>query len=877
MRILRLRVANFRGIEARTIEFARTGITVIEGPNESGKTSLLHALDLVFEYPAESKHTDVLASKPIGQDVSTEIEVDAVAGPYEFRLMKRFHAKRVTELHVRLPAVEEHTSREAHDRLRQILATSVDLLLWRALRIVQGAALEIPELALKPSLSEALNRAAGGAAAGAREKSLLDAVEEEYQRYFTQTGQPRKDSVELAAAVTGLQGEIDSTAAALAKFDADVDRAEELAAAITSLQVKAAEAQDTERKHKETREKVSRLESDAKLLRSKSNSAQAAFKEAERHVKERALLVQAALDARAKARTLADDLAASEPAFHALEKEAIEAEAQRTKAEEALARAEAAHVAAKRDLEEARDLVDCGILEQRWRTVETADRDAATAHQTIESNKVTDAKRKTLEEANKAVVEARAKLEVGSPKARIVAHRSLHPVIDGEVHLLQEAEEREFPILQSMRISVPDVADVEVVPGADTRGLREEFEKAEKVLKGLLEELGVENLDHAIRENAALADAKRTVKNHDRIVGEALGDLSREKLEHKLTSVRTRVEAAKARRGPDSPPLPMFDETQGCLLDAEQDLKTAKADLIVASGRSDSNRTRLSEAKVKAAESRTKAHSVSVEADLAEDRVTSARSGVSDAELERRAVDLATVAEVATRAAETAERDLASADPEHVELLLRNAHAASERMKTELRRLQDEELKVKTLLTDHGEDGLSEQFDAKSTDLERAAGDLRRHEGKMAAAKLLRDVMREERDKAQRAYVAPLRGRIESLGRHIFGPTLQVEMDDDLRTVSRTLNGLRVPYESLSGGTREQLGIITRLACAMAVAQDGGVPVILDDALGYSDPRRLEEMGAVLSVAARDCQIVLLTCMPDRYRHIGEATIVALP
>jgi uncharacterized protein YhaN len=33
------------------------------------------------------------------------------------------------------------------------------------------------------------------------------------------------------------------------------------------------------------------------------------------------------------------------------------------------------------------------------------------------------------------------------------------------------------------------------------------------------------------------------------------------------------------------------------------------------------------------------------------------------------------------------------------------------------------------------------------------------------------------------------------------------------------------------------------------VAKDGGTPVILDDALGYTDPERLKLMGAVLAVA----------------------------
>jgi uncharacterized protein YhaN len=52
------------------------------------------------------------------------------------------------------------------------------------------------------------------------------------------------------------------------------------------------------------------------------------------------------------------------------------------------------------------------------------------------------------------------------------------------------------------------------------------------------------------------------------------------------------------------------------------------------------------------------------------------------------------------------------------------------------------------------------------------------------------------------------------------------------------------------------------------------VPLIIDDALGNTDPERLEGMAAVLSVAGRECQIIVLTCYPERYRHVATAEIV---
>ena len=60
-----------------------------------------------------------------------------------------------------------------------------------------------------------------------------------------------------------------------------------------------------------------------------------------------------------------------------------------------------------------------------------------------------------------------------------------------------------------------------------------------------------------------------------------------------------------------------------------------------------------------------------------------------------------------------------------------------------------------------------------------------------------------------------------------------------MRIGSRTLSGRTVPYESLSGGAKEQLGIVARLAGAALVAKEDSVPVVIDDALGFTDADRL--------------------------------------
>jgi uncharacterized protein YhaN len=128
--------------------------------------------------------------------------------------------------------------------------------------------------------------------------------------------------------------------------------------------------------------------------------------------------------------------------------------------------------------------------------------------------------------------------------------------------------------------------------------------------------------------------------------------------------------------------------------------------------------------------------------------------------------------------------------------------------------------------------------------------------------------------------VEPLRAQVLQLGRIVYGPAFDVEIDpDDLRVTSRRLDqgANAIPWDGLSAGAKEQLGTIARLAGAMLVAKDGdGVPVLFDDTLGFTDPQRLAAMGALIAVAGRTCQVIVLTCFPERFASVGGATRVAL-
>ena len=63
---------------------------------------------------------------------------------------------------------------------------------------------------------------------------------------------------------------------------------------------------------------------------------------------------------------------------------------------------------------------------------------------------------------------------------------------------------------------------------------------------------------------------------------------------------------------------------------------------------------------------------------------------------------------------------------------------------------------------------------------------------------------------------------------------------------------------------------------AALVAKEDTVPVVIDDALGFTDPDRLTKMGAVFDTVGHHGQVIVLTCTPARYLGVQDAHVIEL-
>lgn len=127
---------------------------------------------------------------------------------------------------------------------------------------------------------------------------------------------------------------------------------------------------------------------------------------------------------------------------------------------------------------------------------------------------------------------------------------------------------------------------------------------------------------------------------------------------------------------------------------------------------------------------------------------------------------------------------------------------------------------------------------------------------------------------AHDAYIGPIRNELRPLLSMVLpGAELTLDADSVLPT------GLSRPegedsYDQLSGGTQEQIALLVRLAFARLLAKSGTpAPIILDDAIVYTDDDRIERMFNALTQQAGDMQIIVLSCRQKVFRGLGGQTL----
>ncbi|GAA2002699.1 AAA family ATPase [Catenulispora subtropica] len=902
MRLLRIRLTDFRAVADRELTFAERGVTVVEGPNESGKSSTIEAFGLLLDELDSSKKEAVRAVKPRHTDAHPEVEAEFRVGDHHLVYRKRW-LRPLTELRVLAPSPETLTGREAHERVQAILHQATDYDLFKALRVLQDKPFDVDRIAGSVSLRAALDAAAGGAGpTDGAEDTLVQRVEKEFARYYTPkhhqpTGEYRAALDAREAAVR----EADELAETLARVEADAERHGVVSGHLAELQrrlatdrgeaeefrKKAAEVEARRRRRDDATTLVERAERDAELAARAWEARQALVLSVSDHEAELAE-VRAEITEHASVRAAADERRDGALAMHQAADEAHRLALRRYQEADA-------------DYRWMRDAHELERVKADRESLDDAGRDVAVAQAELAATEIDDRLVDEIDAADRAVRDARTAIEVTAATVRVERLGEAAVTLSGpagvpearkpdaaastatsSVALVETAVAVPGGEPVARRITDPLVVEAEGVlrvtltPGASERELRAKLDEAESSLTSLCAQAGVRDLASArvrlhrhVEARASLQAAKS-----------ALQKLSKDPLA--LADEQARLEARIAdhldRRDPDSLPPAGRHEAETVAEHRRAESEETAAHLGLAAGALRSAEAETIRLAAVAENLRGLADHLAAEHEAARARLADARAAASDDAVEARDGEAAEALAAAVEDRAVHDAAYREAEPEQVALLLANARGVVERTEAEIAEARAELQRLAGRLETVGDDLADRQREAEAR---RDAADRERHAvtARAEAARLLRETLLRRRDEATRAYQGPFKERVEQFGRLVFGASFGVTVDTELRISHRTLHGRTDPYGELSTGAREAVAMCVRLACAALVSPEGGVPVIVDDALGAADPGRRRTLGALLAHAGgsgEGAQIIVFTCDPDRYRAVGSAQVRSL-
>ncbi len=178
----------------------------------------------------------------------------------------------------------------------------------------------------------------------------------------------------------------------------------------------------------------------------------------------------------------------------------------------------------------------------------------------------------------------------------------------------------------------------------------------------------------------------------------------------------------------------------------------------------------------------------------------------------------------------------------------------------------------------HASAAVEEELAETVDQLMRAQGRLATVAFEVAVQRRLLAALEAARAQAQEHYVGPILGELLPLLRMLW-PEARLRVDaDQILPEDLERGGEAIGFESLSGGTQEQIALLVRLAFARLLAKAGTpAPLILDDAIVYTDDARIEKIFDALTLQADDLQMLVFTCRQKAFRSLGGTPLSIRP
>lgn len=853
MKIHGIELVDYRGIANKKITFQDTGITVVSGPNQSGKSSVIEAIGLVLNEQATSKKQKVRRVLKRDSDRPATVAIDVTIGPERLHLEKKFGAGRGSETVLTFPAgtKEALTGSPAHNYVQQLLAEHEDTALFEALRFLQEEELDSFQLTTQQSaLQEALDAAANRHHEG-DEADLLNAVDTEFAKYFTPTGRENKNFTTQREQVDKLAKRVESVQDQVARVKEESETVEQLVRDTQQLEkqfeVSSTEMAAAQRIVEKQSEAVAKLQS----LTAKKDTISQQINAVQLVIKAETEKQQRIEKLRERKTRLEDELAQFVP----LSEEELSHRRKELALKEKELQRESDLTAAAQVLERKEHLEKQLSKLEKYRT-----QIIAVEEQLGESSYDPDIYQHTWDLFER-ISQLAAARTLAATSARIEPLND-QVLVQGE----KITAETSLQISEETTIEVPEAVKIVLSPGEEAAQLHAEHNELTQQFDNSIAKLEVTNWEEAEKQKAEWE-----------VQQEKLNQLEveyRAYVQQGTIAELTR-ELATCEETLDTYGEKIVQEAQqsGLELSSEADLQAKRTEL-----------TRMQ------SDLQEEEHNASV----LKERRSANLAALSDISTELKTLDVDVSAlhnneehysKLKLSETELTKRlKLLKEDLESTEEAQKNFEQLQEttaQLKEQLATSEQETIRAKAQLEVRLSEGYAGQLQEAQREYDVAKSELDDVEKHAAAIALLRETLEVARSESAQHYQQPYLRTLQKLGQKVWGESFQVTIDENLQITSAiTKTGANpIAFEDLSAGTKEQLAVLSRLACFYLVDK-GAVPVILDDVLGYSDPERLDLMVETLALVAgsqtneadgpvkNGGQIFIFTCAPERFADI---------
>lgn len=842
------------------------GLNVLSAPNENGKSTLFDALHALFFYDAKSwkqKEAAALAPHAGGNpEISAEIELDGVS----YRLSKTFtKAASKGDVTVHRAGHLFKQADEAEAWIRSLIKAPKDGgpagLLWvrQGLTTLQ-AAKEDDTLAARRDLLSSVAGEIEEVTGGRQMEAIRAALKTDLERYVTKTGKVSANGLlgQAQQAVAELKQTMDELAGKVSGLHAKLVERRQLTGEKASLT-----DPETTKLHQDNLQKaIAQLEA-AETYQGQLSAADAAVKTAELALKGH----------RARLSFLSERIG-----------ECDEAEAELSTATQAITSQEAELINASEHFKQAQDQEKSAAtkLSQARKTLEAVREMTANQlglkRRSEVMERLTEAQKLTaqLSEARKAITVAPTPAKMTTLEAewqRLDLLQRSHNAAAAAITIRYDPGQEgrvtlnAAPLPEGARTALPDGGDL-VIEGLGVLRLdpaelgdADQLTKAQQGFDAALSAIG---FDTVLAARAAARQRDIEQANLDRYTAllqiaapEGIDALSRElaTLPERDTSAQDLPSRAAA-DAEVSAAETVHSITLATLEGARTTRDTLQGKILVAREKQGNAQSRL-------------------------DRALAALEARDVAEAERaQLTQLSPELEYQVTSA-LQQRQSLNADAPDLELAKAGALRAQgvvERSRARLHEIDTLLARLEALI-DHEADLAVEE---KLTEVEGRLRTAENHEAyvgqELQALQRLDAALAAAQSEARDAYIGPILQELRPLLRMVLpGAELKLDAESVLPT------GLIRPegedsYEQLSGGTQEQIALLVRLAFARLLAKAGTpAPVILDDAIVYTDDDRIERMFNALTQQAGDLQIIILSCRQKVFRGLGGQSLSIQP